>query len=152
MSTPVNDDENSKHQLYAPKRIREQARNPVASPMRVDSPDTSPSHEQPEDYRRSHSVRRDLAEEERRRVYEPEPIQPLSPPREYSWVRLINWIVIAVACITLIVIIGTVAKPLWETWITQPPLQASKPSDRVTMSQGTWPEYEAGYRGRVQRS
>ena len=131
MSAP--DDENSKHQMYAPKRIREQPRIPAASPMRVDSPATSPSHAQLEDDRRSHSVRGDLAEEERRRVYEPEPIQPLSSRREYSWLRLINWIAIAVACTALIVIIGTVTKPLWETWVTQPPLQASRLSDRFAM-------------------
>jgi hypothetical protein len=102
MSAPVNDDENSKHQLYAPKRIREQTGNPAGSPMRIESPATSPSHTQLEDDWRARSVRRDLAEEERRQVYEPEPIRPLTPQREYSWVRLINWIVIAVACTALI--------------------------------------------------
>src|SRR5262245_12054283 len=134
MSAPVNDDNNSKHQLYAPKRIREQSRIGAASPVHVDSPTTSPSHAQVEGDRRPYSVRGDFTAEAGRRVYEPEPIQPLSPRREYSWVRLINWFVIAVACIALLVIVGTIAKPLLETWFTHTPLQASKPSDRVAMS------------------
>jgi ABC-type branched-subunit amino acid transport system substrate-binding protein len=135
MSGPVSDDESSTHQMYAPKRIREQPRIPVSSQLRVDSPATSPSHPQLEGGRGSPSFGGDLEDEVPRRSYEPELIsQPQARQREYFWLRLINWIVIAVACTVLIVMIGTITKPTWEAWVTQPPLQASRLSDRFAMN------------------
>jgi len=136
MGAPVNDDESSKHQLYVPKRLREQQRIPTSSQQRVDSPATSPSHGQLEGDRRSPSSGRAPEEEvSRRRLYDPEPIfQPPPRQREYFWLRLVNWIAISVACAVLVVIIGTMTKPLWEGWITQPPLKASRLSDRFAMS------------------
>jgi hypothetical protein len=135
MSGPVSDDESSTHQMYAPKRIREQPRIPLSSHLRVDSPATSPSHPQLEGGRGSPSFGGDLEDEVPRRPYEPEPIsQPQAREREYFWLRLINWIVIAVACTVLLVIIGAITKPLWQEWVTQPPLEASKLSDRFAMN------------------
>src|SRR6516165_7266816 len=115
MSAPIDEDESSGHQMYAPKRMREQTRVPPVPQVRVESPATSPSHPQLEGDRRPPSFREDLEDEVRRRPYEPEPIsQPQPRLRAYFGLRLINWIMIAVACTTLSVIIGTITKPLWE--------------------------------------
>jgi ABC-type branched-subunit amino acid transport system substrate-binding protein len=134
MSAPIDEDESSGHQMYAPKRLREQAHIRSTS-LHVDSPPTSPSHPQLKSDRRSPSFGEDLEDEVPRQPYEPEPIsQPQPRRREYFGLRLINWIVIAVACTTLSVIIGAFTKPLWEGWVTQPQQQASRLSDRFAMS------------------
>ena len=43
MSAPVSDDENSNHQMYAPKSLRERTSIPRAQQLRVDLPRISPS-------------------------------------------------------------------------------------------------------------
>jgi branched-chain amino acid transport system substrate-binding protein len=132
MSAPIDEDESSGHQMYAPKRLGEQAHIRPTS-LQVDSPPMSPSHPQLKGDRRS-PPGEDSEDEVPRRPYEPEPIsQPQPRRREYFGLRLINWIVIAVACTTLSVIIGTITKPLWEGWVSQPQQQASL-SDRFAMS------------------
>ena len=47
MSAPVSDDDNSNHQMYAPKSLRERTSIPRTPQLRVDSPRISPS--QPQD-------------------------------------------------------------------------------------------------------
>jgi branched-chain amino acid transport system substrate-binding protein len=50
-----------------------------------------------------------------RRLYEREPVsQPQLQRRWYSVLRLISWIVMVVACTSLIVLIATITKPLWQ--------------------------------------
>ena len=70
-----------------------------------------------------------------RRPYEPEPVsQPQLGRRGYSVRRLISWFAIVAAWTALIVIIATITKPLWQGLGTQPPLQASKVSDRLAVN------------------
>jgi ABC-type branched-subunit amino acid transport system substrate-binding protein len=45
--------------------------------------------------------------------------------------RLISWLAIVAACTGLIVMIAIITKPLWPGLGTQPPLQASRPSDSL---------------------
>ena len=111
MSGPVSDNKTPGHQMYAPNTVTQQRVD--SPPMSPSHAQVSPSHAQVQADRRSPSFGEDLEDEVRRQPYEPEPIsQPQSRRREYFGLRLINWIVIAVACTTLSVIIGTITKPL----------------------------------------
>ena len=57
--------------------------------------------------------------------------QPDLRRRGYSVLRLISWVAIVAACTGLIVMIAIITKPLWPGLGTQPPLQASRLSDRL---------------------
>ena len=73
-----------------------------------------------------------MEDEVPRRLYEPEPVsQPHLRRRGYSVLRLISWLAIVAACTGLIVMIAIITKPLWPGLGTQPPLQASRLSDRL---------------------
>jgi branched-chain amino acid transport system substrate-binding protein len=135
MSTPISDSESSGHQMYAPKRLREQTRIPPAPQLRVTSPEISPPHAQVDGDQGETSgfpsSGGDLEEKLSRRLYEPELVsQPNLRRRGYSVLRLVNWLAIIASCAGLIVMIAIIAKPLWPGLGTQPPLQASRLSDR----------------------
>src|ERR1700730_11914218 len=138
MSAPISDDESSGHQMYAPKRLREQTPIPPAPQLRVTSPPMSPSHARVQGDRgetSGSSYGGDLENVVPRRPYEPEPVsQPQLGRRGYSVRRLISWFAIVAAWTALIVIIATITKPLWQGLGTQPPLQASKVSDRLAVN------------------
>ena len=137
MSAPISDDEGSGHQMYAPKRLRERTRIPPAPHLRVTSPRISPSHAQVHGDRGETSgfpsSGGDLEDKLSRRLYEPELVsqQPDLRRRGYSVLRLISWLAIVAACTGLIVMIAIITKPLWPGLGTQPPLQASRLSDRL---------------------
>ena len=137
MSTPISDSESSGHQMYAPKRLREQTRIPPAPQLRVTSPRISPSHAQVHGDQGETSgfpsSGGDLEDKLSRRLYEPELVsqQPDLRRRGYSVLRLISWVAIVAACTGLIVMIAIITKPLWPGLGTQPPLQASRLSDRL---------------------
>jgi branched-chain amino acid transport system substrate-binding protein len=120
MSAPVNDDESSKHQMYAPKRLREQPRIPAASPLRVNSPPMSPSHAKVQGEWRetsgSSSSGGGSESEVRRRLYEPEAVfQPQPQRRGYSVLTLFGWLAIVASCTAvLIMVIAATTKPLWQ--------------------------------------
>jgi ABC-type branched-subunit amino acid transport system substrate-binding protein len=50
---------------------------------------------------------------------------------------LINWIVIAIACAALIVMIATISKPIWQESVTPPPPQAAKSARFATSNAPT---------------
>jgi branched-chain amino acid transport system substrate-binding protein len=135
---PVSDDERPEYQKYAPKRLREQQPQLYpSSQSRVASPPMSPSHAQVHGDRGETSgfpsSGGDLEDKLSRRLYEPELVsqQPDLQRRGYSVLRLISWLAIVAACTGLIVIIAIITKPLWPGLGTQPPLQASRPSDSL---------------------
>jgi Periplasmic binding protein len=145
-SAPVSDDESPEYQKYAPKRLREQQPQlHPSSQSRVASPPMSPSHAQIQGRRTETSVSPfsggGLENEVRRRPYEPELVsqQPDLRRRGYSVLRLISWLAIVAACAGLIVIIAIITKPLWPGLGTQPPLQASRPSDSLATNNATDP-------------
>src|SRR6516165_3988525 len=119
MSAPVNDDENSNHQMYAPKRLREHTRIPRAAQLRIDSPQISPAQPQgdrQQEYGSRYSEE-GLENEVRQRVYEREAI-PLPQPRRrgFSVLMWISGLAVAAACIAvLIVMFATSFGPLWDT-------------------------------------
>src|SRR5437879_13914228 len=99
MSAPINDDESSAHQMYAPKRLREQPRMPATSPVRVTSPPMSPSHAKVQGERGeasgSPSAEGGLENEVRRRLHEHEAeYQPQPQRRRYSMLTLLSSIAI----------------------------------------------------------
>lgn len=135
MSTPISDSESSGHQMYAPKRLREQTRIPPAPQLRVTSPRISPPHAQvygdQGETSGFPSSGGDLEEKLSQRLYEPElASQPDLRRRGYSVLRLVNWVAIVATCMGLIVMIVIITKPLWPGLGTQSPLQASRLSDR----------------------
>ena len=75
----------------------------------------------------------DLEDKLSRRLYEPELVsqQPDLRRRGYSVLRLISWLAIVAVCTGLIVMIAIITKPFWPGLGTQPPLQASRPSDSL---------------------
>jgi branched-chain amino acid transport system substrate-binding protein len=133
MSAPISDDDNSGHQMYAPKRLREQTRVPPASQLSVDSPPMSPpSHAQVQGDRRSPSSGEDLEDEVPRRLYEPEAVSQPQPRRRGSLLGLISGLAIVAACMTvLIMIIAPITKSLWQGPGAQSPLSAFGLSDRL---------------------
>jgi branched-chain amino acid transport system substrate-binding protein len=137
MSTPISDGESSGHQMYAPKRLREQTGTPPGPELRVTSPRISPSHTQVHGDRGETSgfpsSGGDLEDTLSGRLYEPEFVsqQPDLRRRGYSVLRLISWLAIVAACTGLTVMIALITKPLWPGLGTQPPLQASRLSDRL---------------------
>ena len=136
MITPISDGESSGHQMYAPKRLREQTRIPPAPQLRVTSPGIFPSHAQVHGDQGETSgfpsSGEDSEDKLSRRLYEPELAseQPDLRGRVYPVVRLISWVAIVAACTGLIVLIAIITKPLWSGLGRQPPLQASL-SDRL---------------------
>jgi Periplasmic binding protein len=120
MSAPVSDDESIEHQKYAPKRFREQARMPVASQLRVNSPPMYPSHAKVQgewgETSGSPSSGGGLENEMRRRPYEPEAeYQPQPQRRRYSVLTLLSWIAIVASCTAvLIMLIVATTKPFWQ--------------------------------------
>src|SRR3974390_1446482 len=122
MSAPISDDENSEHQMYAPKRLpREQTRIPPAPQLRIDSRSMSPSHGQvlreSEETSRLHSSGGDLENEVPRRVYEPEAsFQPQPRRRRYTMLELISGIAIITACTAvLIMVIPNIMSKYWQS-------------------------------------
>ena len=106
MSDPTSEDENSKHQMYAPGKLQqEQPRLPAAPQLRVNSPPMSPSRTQVQDDWRSASSKEDLENEA--------VSQPL--PKRYSALTLFAWFAIVGSCIAiLIMVIAATTKPLWQ--------------------------------------
>ena len=136
MITPISDGESSGHQMYAPKRLREQTRIPPAPQLRVTSPGIFPSHAQVHGDQGETSgfpsSGEDSEDKLSQRLYEPELAseQPDLRGRVYPVVRLISWVAIVAACTGLIVLIAIITKPIWSGLGRQPPLQASL-SDRL---------------------
>jgi ABC-type branched-subunit amino acid transport system substrate-binding protein len=118
MSPPVSDDENSNHQMYAPKSLREYTRIPRAPQLRVDSPQISPSQPQgdrQQEYSEEGEVRQPLHEREA------VPLRQL-PRRGFSVLMWMGGLAIAAACIALLIVMfATFVGPHW-------------PSDRPTAS------------------
>ena len=119
MSAPNSDDENSNHQMYAPKSLREHTRIPRAPQLRVDSPRISPSQPQgdrQEEYGLPYSEG-GLENEVRRRLHEREAVPlPQLRRRRFSAAMLIGKLAIAAACIAvLIVMFTTFVEPLWQS-------------------------------------
>ncbi|SRR6266436_8565305 len=120
MSAPVNDDESSNHQMYAPKRLREQPSIPTTSQLRVTSPPMSPSHAKVQgewgETSGSPSSGGGLENEVRRRRYEPEAVYQSQPQRRgYSVLTLLSWITIVASCTAvLIMLIAATTKPIWQ--------------------------------------
>jgi branched-chain amino acid transport system substrate-binding protein len=115
MSAPVGDDENSNHQMYAPKSLREHTRIPRAPQLR-DSPRISPSQPQgdrQEEYGLSYSEG-DLENEVRRRLYEREAVPLPQRRRGYSVLMLISGLAIGAAFAMLIVMFATNTNPIWQ--------------------------------------
>jgi hypothetical protein len=142
MSGPVSDDESSKHQMYAPKRLREQPRIPAASQARITSSPMSPSHAQVQgewgETSALPSSGGGLENEVRRRLYEPEAVsQPQLQRRRYSVLTWISWLAIVASCTAvLITVIATTTRPLWQGSSAQRDAgseapQASRLSDRL---------------------
>jgi branched-chain amino acid transport system substrate-binding protein len=120
MSAPINDDESSTHQMYAPKRLREQPRIPATSPLRVTSPPMSPSHAKVQgewgETSGSPSSGGGLENAVRRRPYEPAAVyQPKPQRRRYSVLTLLSWLAIVASCTAvLIMLIVATTKPFWQ--------------------------------------
>ena len=121
MSTPVGDDENSKHQMYGPNRLREQTRLTRAPQVRVDSPRISPSQPQGE---RQEEYGLSYTEGEREAVPLPQ------RRRAFSTLMLLGGLGIAAACIAvLVVMFPSFMQPLWQNTNAQ-----LGPSDHPTVS------------------
>ena len=128
MTDSLSDDERIGHRMYAPKRIREQPGMFGALQPRVPSPVTSPFRPQVE----PEHLADDLDDALPRRPPDSQPsFQPQPRHSDFFWLKLINWIVVAVASTALIVTIGLITKPIWDSWVTQPPAPASRLSDRL---------------------
>ena len=123
MSAPVSDDESIEHQKYAPKRFREQARMPVASQLRVNSPPMYPSHAKVQgewgETSGSPFSGGGLENEVRRRPYDPEGVyQPQPQRRRYSVLTLLSWITIVASCTAvLIILIAATTKPFGKVQV-----------------------------------
>jgi branched-chain amino acid transport system substrate-binding protein len=120
MSTPISDDDKSEQLLkYAPKRLREQPRNPAASPLRSSSPPVSPSHAQAQDDRQEAlpSIVRGWESEVRRPLYEAEAeSQPKLRRRRYTMLELISGIATITACTAvLIMVIPNIMSHYWQS-------------------------------------
>jgi branched-chain amino acid transport system substrate-binding protein len=113
---PISGDESSGHHMYAPKRLREQPRIPLAPQLRVDSPQSS--QRDWGETSRLHSSAGGLESEVRERLYEPEAVlqpQPQLRRRGYSALRLFGWSAIVASCTALlIIVIAAATKPLWQ--------------------------------------
>jgi branched-chain amino acid transport system substrate-binding protein len=113
---PISGDESSGHHMYAPKRLREQPRIPLAPQLRVDSPQSS--QRDWGETSRLHSSAGGLESEVRERLYEPEAVlqpQPQLRRRGYSALRLFGWSAIVASCTALlIIVIAATTKPLWQ--------------------------------------
>src|ERR1700730_5197094 len=139
MSAPVSDNESSGHQMYAPKKLREEPRIPAASQLRTASPPMSPSHAG--ETSRLRSSGGGLENEVPRRLYEPDAVPEPQPQRRgYSLLTLISWLAIVASCIVvLIMLIPAITKPLWQGTGAQGDTgseapQASRLSDRLAAS------------------
>ena len=152
MSAPVNDDENSSHQMYAPKRLREHTRIPRAAQLRIDSPQISPAQPQgdrQQEYGSRYSEE-GLENEVRQRVYEREAI-PLPQPRRrgFSVLMWISGLAVAAACIAvLIVMFATSFGPLWDTANKAPAstirgMAAASGAQQPSSAQGQPPQLSA---------
>jgi branched-chain amino acid transport system substrate-binding protein len=136
MSTPANDEENSGHQTYAPKKLGEQPRISAASQLRVTSPPMAPSRA-----REKSRLPSFLEGEAGRGPHEPEAgSQPKMQRRGYSVRTWISWLAIAGSCMAvLIMVIVATTKPLWQGSGPQrdtgsEPPQASRLSDRLAVT------------------
>jgi len=135
MSAPISDDENSEHQMYAPKRLpREQTRIPPAPQLRIDSRSMSPSHGQ--ETSRLHSSGGGLENEVPRRGYEAG-FQPQPRRRRYTMLELISGIATITACTAvLIMVIPNIMSRYWQgsgvqrNAVSEVP-QASRQSDQL---------------------
>jgi len=120
MSSPVDDNQSSGHQMYAPKSLREQPRIPATSLLRSASTGVSPSRAQSEgrDTREPlPSFGGGFENEVPRRVYEPEAsLQPQPRRRRYTALELISGIAIITACTAvLIMVIPNIMSKYWQS-------------------------------------
>src|SRR3974377_2187983 len=98
MSNPTSEDENAKHQMYAPRKLQqEQPRLPAAPQLRVNSPPMSPSRTQVQDDWRSASSAEDLQNEA--------VSQPLPKRRGYSALTLFAWFAIVASCTAILIMV-----------------------------------------------
>jgi branched-chain amino acid transport system substrate-binding protein len=108
MSAPVSDDENSSHQMYAPKSSREQTRLPRAPQLRIGSPRTSDSKPQgdPQEEYGSAYPEASLENEVRRRRYVREAVPlPQRRRRGASLLMLISALAIGAACVAALIVV-----------------------------------------------
>src|SRR3974390_3450741 len=134
MSNPASEDENSEHQMYAPRKLQqEQPRLPAAPQLRIDSPPVSPLRTQLQGDWRSPSSGGGLENET--------VSQPLPQRRSYSALTLFAWLAIVASCTAvLIMVIAATTKPFWQGLGAQRDAgseapQASRLSDRLAMTE-----------------
>jgi branched-chain amino acid transport system substrate-binding protein len=130
----MDDNENSGHQAYAPKKLREQPRIPAVSQLRAGSSSMSPSHA-------GEKLPSFLKNEAIPQPYEPEAASlPQMQRRRFSVPKWISWLMIVASCAAMLIMF---AKPLWrnltDTRSEEPPLRLSDrlaaismPADSVT--------------------
>ena len=138
MSAPVSDDENSSHQMYAPKTSQEHRRLPRAPQLRIGSPRTSDSQPQvdPQEEYGSAYPEASLENEVRRRRYEGKAVPPPQRRRRgASLLMLISGLAIGAACAAVLIV--TWQSPNAQHDTGSKIAQALRLSDRSTANKAT---------------
>src|SRR6516164_266746 len=138
MSAPVSDDENSSHQMYAPKTSQEHRRLPRAPQLRIGSPRTSDSQPQvdPQEEYGSAYPEASLENEVRRRRYEGKAVPlPQRRRRGASLLMLISGLAIGAACAAVLIV--TWQSPNAQHDTGSKIAQALRLSDRSTANKAT---------------
>jgi branched-chain amino acid transport system substrate-binding protein len=123
MSAPVDNNESSRPQAYAPKKFREQPGNSTASQFRTTSPPISLSHAE-EEFDSPSFLKAD------QRLYEPKAVsQTQMQRRGYSVATWVSLLGIAAACTAMLIMF---AKPLWHSLSAQRDTGSEAPSLRLS--------------------